>query len=85
MSVIIPSSEADRKKLMDAMKEISNCYVRIESERELVNEILTELDEKLDIPKKYLRRLARLYHNQNMSEAKAEWEELEALYEVVNK
>ena len=33
-SIIIPSSEADRKRIKDAMQEISNSFLRQEAERD---------------------------------------------------
>ena len=40
MSIIIPSSPADRKTIKDAMTEISNSMVRIESEKAFIKEAL---------------------------------------------
>ena len=37
-NLIIPTSPADRKKIRDAMTEISNAFARIEGERSYVKE-----------------------------------------------
>ncbi|OUU46318.1 MAG: hypothetical protein CBC12_11875 [Candidatus Puniceispirillum sp. TMED52] len=83
-SIIIPSSEADRKRIKDAMQEISNSFLRQEAEREFVKEALISLEDDIGIPKKYLSKMARIYHKQNMSEIMSEIEEIEALLETVN-
>ena len=84
-NIIIPSNEEDRKKIFGVIKEISNSLTRIEGERGYINEALKELAEDTDIPKKYLRQMAKLYHKQNFTEAKAEFEDVETLYEAVTK
>ena len=83
-SIIIPSSEADRKRIKDAMQEISNSFLRQEAEREFVKEALISLEDDVGIPKKYLSKMARIYHKQNMSEIMSEIEDIEALLETVN-
>ena len=67
MSIIIPSSPADRKTIKDAMTEISNSMVRIESEKAFIKEAIEELNDKVDIDKKYLNKLARVYHKPTSS------------------
>jgi len=50
-SIIIPSSEADRKRIKDCMEEISNSYLRQEAEREFVKEAIISLEDEVGIPK----------------------------------
>jgi len=83
-SNIIPSSEADRKRFKEAMEEISKSYLRQEAEREFVKEVIISLENDVGIPKKYLGKMVRIYHKQNMSEIVSEIEEIEALLETVN-
>lgn len=80
-NIIIPTSEEDRKKIREAMKEISNSYLRVESEKDFVKEALVALEEAVGIPKKYLKKMSNIYHKQNMSELVSELEDLEALFE----
>lgn len=82
-SIVLPSTPADRKRLKDAMQEISNSYLRQEAEREFVKEAIVSLEEDIGIPKKYLGKMARIYHKQNVSEIVSEIEEIEALLEVM--
>lgn len=82
-SIVLPSTPVDRKRLKDAMQEISNSYLRQEAEREFVKEAIISLEEDIGIPKKYLGKMARIYHKQNVSEIVSEIEEIEALLEVM--
>ena len=77
--IILPSSDADKKRIKDCMDEISNSYLRQEAERDFVKEALISLEDDVGIPKKYLGKMARIYHKQNMSELVSEIEEIEAL------
>ena len=81
MSIIIPSSDADRKVIKDAMTELSNSMVRIESEKSFIKEAIDDLNDKVGIDKKHLRKLATIYHKQTLAQVTGEVEDLEALYE----
>lgn len=79
----VPTDPAERKKVMEALKEISASMTRIEAERDLIKDILAKMQDEFEIPKKPARKLAKIYHMQNFSEVQAEQEELEALYETI--
>lgn len=82
-NIIIPSSPEDRKTIKDAMTELSNAYTRIEAERDFIREALADLQDKVDIDKKYLRKMSRIYHKQNIVEFTTEAEDIETLYEAI--
>jgi len=82
-NVIIPSSEEDRKKIRGAMEEISNSYTRVEAERDFVKDAINALADEVDIPKNILRKMARIYHKQNMQDVVSEVEDIEALMESI--
>jgi vacuolar-type H+-ATPase subunit D/Vma8 len=82
-NVIIPSSPEDRKKIRGALEEISNSLTRIEAERELIKEIIQDVEDKFELPKKYTRKVAKIFHKQNFAEVKTEQEDLETIYETV--
>lgn len=84
-NVMLPSSPEDRKKIMGAVQEISNALTRIESERDLIKEILADVEDKFKLPKKYTRKVAKIYHKQNMSQVQQEQEDLVTIYETVTK
>ena len=79
------SNPADRKKIKDALQEISNSMTRMESERDLVKDIKADLAEeyKDKLTKKQIARMARVYHKQNFDEEVASHEQFEMLYEEI--
>lgn len=79
----IPSSPADRKKIEQAMQEISNSMTRMEAERDLIKEAIKETCDKFELDKKIFRRLAKTYHRRNFSETVAEDEAFETAYETI--
>jgi hypothetical protein len=81
--VIIPSSPEDRKRIKGAMEEISNSFTRIEAERDFQKDALAALEEDVGVPKKYLRKMARIYHQQNMSQLLTEMETVDTLLDAV--
>lgn len=82
-NVIIPSSPEDRKKIRGALEEISNSLTRIEAERDLIKDILQDVEDKFELPKKYTRKVAKIFHKQNFKEVQEEQNELETIYETV--
>ena len=82
-SIIIPSSDADKQRMKGAMDEISNAYTRIEAERDFIKEAVIALEDDVGIPKKYLSKMARIYHKYNVNEVVAEIEDIEALLETI--
>lgn len=83
-NVIIPSDPNDKQIIKNALSEISNSMTRMDSERDHIKEIVNDTSERVDVPKKILRKMARIYHKQNLSEIRAEMDDVEALYEAVN-
>ena len=79
------SSDEDKKKLHAAIVEISNSMTRIEGERDLIKETVKDLSDAYQIPKKTISKIAKTYHKQNFSQAVAENEEFEELYEKITK
>lgn len=82
---VIPSSPEDRKKILDAFKEISAAKARQAAEKDLINEALAKLAEDFSIPKKILRKLANTYHNDSMDKVKHEADQLETAWEIIVK
>jgi hypothetical protein len=79
-------SPEDMKKLMGALKDMSNSMLRVEAERSLQKEVRNDICEELDLNKKVFSRLARTYHKQNYTEEVEINEEFEKIYEgVINR
>jgi DNA repair ATPase RecN len=83
INVVIPTSSDDRAKVQAAMREISGAMSRIESEREYIKESLGMLEETFELPKKYMRKVATVYHKQNLNEVKNEFSDVEDIYTAI--
>lgn len=77
------SNPEDRKKVRDAINEISNYLTRIEAERDLIKDIVKEVSDTHQIPRKIVRKMAKTYHSQNLTQEVQEHEEFVDLYESV--
>jgi archaellum component FlaC len=82
-NVVVPSSPEDRRAIKNALQEISNSLTRMEAERDLIKDILQTVQDNQNIPKKYVRKLAKIYHKQNFTEIQQEQDDVETLYETV--
>lgn len=74
------SNPVDRKKIREALQEISNSMTRISAERDLIKEIVKDLSDQHQLPKKIVNKMARVYHKQNFSEEQHTFSEFETLY-----
>jgi hypothetical protein len=83
MSNVAMSNPVDRKKVVDALTEISNSMTRIAAERDLIKEIINEKSEEFQLDKKIFRRMAKVFHKDSFSEEVAESSEFEVLYENI--
>jgi hypothetical protein len=83
MSVI--SSPEDKKRIANAIKELSDSMTRIDAEKDLIRDIIQVTHENHGIDKKHLRKLATIYHKANINEVRTEHDEIETLYEELFK
>ena len=79
------SNPEDRKRIRNALEEISNSMTRIEAERDLIKDIKAELLEayKPLLSRKQISKMAKVYHNQSFDAEVATHEEFEARYEEI--
>lgn len=77
--------ESDKDKVAGVLREVSNAMTRIEGERGFIREAIKEAAEKYEIDKKQLRKLAKVYHQQNFDQEVATAEEFQQLYETIVK
>lgn len=77
---IIPSDPAAKKKIMDALGEISNAMFRIESEKSYIKESINMIAEEYEIKKPILAKLAKFHHKQSAQEEKAKTDEVFEAY-----
>jgi len=77
------SSPEDRKKIFAAIREISNLMVRIEAERDLIKDIVKDVSDNFLISKKIINKMAKVYHNQTLTQEIDQHEEFVETYEDV--
>jgi len=82
-NITIPSDEQTKKRIRGALEEISNSMTRMGAERDLIKNILQDVENDTQVPKKYIRKMATIFHKQNLNEVKAENDDVETLYETV--
>jgi len=80
---VIPSDDETKKRIRGALEEISNSMTRMGAERDLIKNILQDVEDDTQVPKKYLRKMANIFHKQNLNEVKTENDDVETLYETV--
>lgn len=79
------SNEDDRKKLLSVIRECSDSLTRIASEREFIREEVKEICKQLDIPKKLVNKMVKVYFKQNFDEEVAVQDQFQTLYETIIK
>lgn len=75
----------DKKKLEDALKDMSASMSRVEAERDLQKNVKNDICEELDLNKKVFSKLAKVYHKQNYADEVATHDEFEELYEDITR
>ena len=78
-------SQPDREKLFKIVRECSDSMTRIDGENDFIKESIAETSKKMQLPKKLVAKLIRVYHKQNFDEEVAVHEQFENLYESVVK
>jgi hypothetical protein len=79
------SNPADKEKLLKVLKTCSDSLARTEAEKELIREEVKEICQQLQLPKRLVNRMVKVYHKQNYDEEVATHEQFETLYETVVK
>ena len=85
VSVNALSNPADREKLFKIIQECSNSMTRVDGEKDFVKESIDAISKDLQLPKKLVARLVKVYHKQNYDEEIATHEQFEQIYETVVK
>lgn len=75
--------DQDRKKIRDALQEASNSLLRVDAERDLIKNIIADLNDAYKIPKKTISKMIKVHHKNNFQEEVAEADEFETLYQTV--
>lgn len=79
----IPTDAETIKKIKSAMNDISDCYYRIESNKDTIKSIINDLHEKYAIPKPVLNKMARLHHKDEFDKEITKNDSMEDLYNAL--
>jgi phosphoenolpyruvate carboxylase len=71
----------EKKKLQSAIKEMSMSMTRVDAEKDLQKDIIQSAFDDTGVDKKYIRKLAMIYHKQSLTDFQTETEEVQNLYE----
>jgi nitrate reductase NapAB chaperone NapD len=82
-SIIVPTNPKDLERIKSAIKEASDCHVRIEGEKDELKSIAEVMAEELNIPKGIFNKMVKIYHSQTYDKLIADTEDFSALYEAV--
>lgn len=75
----------DLETLKKGIKEMSNSLTRVEAEKDFQKDVIDRINDETGLEKKYVRKLAAIYHKQNYTTVQQENDELESLYEAISK
>lgn len=84
-TIVIPSNPAELKTIQNAIKEANDCLIRVAAEREAVKDIVDDLAEKYELPKKFINKMIRIYHKSSFDQEASETEDFMELYTAVTK
>lgn len=73
----------DRKKVQDALREMSDSMTRVSAEKDLQKDIAQRMLDEVGVPKKDFNKLARIYHASNLMEEAARNEEFMEFAEAI--
>jgi hypothetical protein len=73
-------NQAKQLELRAVMKEISQEMETIENARDQIKEIITAASDTFKIPKPLLRKVAKVYHNRDLSKHQTALAEVKDLY-----
>jgi hypothetical protein len=79
------SNPADREKLLKVIRECSDSMTRAQGEKDYIREAIADISKQLQLPKKLVSKMVKVYYKQNYDEEVAVHDQFETLYETVVK
>jgi len=79
----ITLSAPERQKLKVVIAEITNSFLRIDSEKEAIKDLIATASEEFEIEKRMVRKIATVMYKSNYHDMLAEQEDFEYLYESI--
>ena len=83
LNIIVPSNEADRKAIRDAITEMCDSKLRVAAEQSLQKEIAETVKEKYDISPSVFNKWARFAFKQDADKFLQEADEVVSTYQVL--
>lgn len=77
----LPSSPTDRRKIKDAIYEISAMMTTLKDNRSFINDTKKMLKDEFSLPPKLASKMAKTVNEHNFKDALAESETFEVVYE----
>lgn len=71
----------DRESLVKGVRELSDSMTRVDAEKDLQKEIIEKVHADTGIEKKYIRKVAGIYHKQSFPEFQTEIQDIDSIYE----
>lgn len=81
--VIVPSDPVSREKIKKALQTISDEWLKIDARKAVIKETIDAVAKEYELPKKFIRKLAKTMHMQNFGDQEKEFEDFQELYEKV--
>lgn len=78
-------SDADKKRVKDAVLEMNDSMTRTAAERDLQKEIINKMADQLGIDKKVFRRMSKVYFKANYAQEQEDNRNFEEMYDGVMK
>ena len=75
--------EVQLKALKGVIEEINHATRQIEAHNSQIKDIVDAAHDTFKIPKKIIKRIAKVQHNQSLQEEVAEFKEFEVLFEGI--
>ena len=76
-------TEADREAIRDAVNELSDSFLMVSAEQQRQRDIINQIEEKFQIPKKLLRKMAKVYFSAGFMDQVEEQKEFEDMYQAI--
>lgn len=80
---VIPNTPEDCKAIRIALDQISEAMSEVQTQREQIAEIVKALEDKYKLPAKTFRKVAQMYHKQNMPQFENETSEIKDVYKAI--
>jgi len=81
--IVVPSNPAELKTIQAAIKEMSDSMYRISAEKEAMKDIVDDLAEKYELPKKFINKMAKVFHKASFDKETTEHDDFADLYVAV--